>query len=257
MKKNLTYSVIVTTSLISLILFFSGFVLGIQNVLSSDGTALPTLPKEAATTTENWNIVALGDSLTRGIGDIEGKGYISILQQALTLSDNNAQLTNLAVSGATSSDLVQQLTNNGILRTISQANLLVITIGGNDLFHSAELQEINFDKIPETSQLYLSNLKIIVSSIREVNKTAPIYFLGLYNPFADLNFSEITTRIVLEWNFQTQLTTSTYENLNYVPIADIFDSNLSELLYTDHFHPNQEGYKRIGNRLIQLISPMQ
>lgn len=255
MRKNLVHNFIVITSLLSIVIFLTGFIFAIQNVLSSDSSTLPTLPNEVAKPTDTWNAIGLGDSLTRGIGDSEGNGYISLLLQALKANDTKSQLTNLAVSGATSTDLAQQLTTNGVLRSISQANLIVITIGGNDLFRSAGLQEIDLKNVTVTEQLYLDNLNQIITSIRAVNESAPIYLLGLYNPFGDLQFAELTTKVVVDWNYQAELLTLEYTNVNFVPIADIFQGSLEDVLYSDHFHPNKEGYRRISNRLIQLILP--
>lgn len=256
-KRNWMLSLIIITSLLSFFLFIGGFILGIQNVQSTNKSALPSLPTDTEEPVVGQQILGLGDSLTRGIGDTEGKGYINLLKEDLLINDSEVKLTNLAVSGATSTDLLKQLSEKGVIRSVSESNIIMITIGGNDLFRSANLEDIQLSDVDTSQKLYLSNLNSILTSIRNENKDAHIYLLGLYNPFENLEQSELTSKIVYQWNFKTQLLTLDYDNVTFVPVADIFQGNIGKLLYTDHFHPNHEGYRRISNRLLQLIAPNQ
>lgn len=258
-KSNKLYYAILLTSLVSLLLFSGGFVLGVESVLNARPSVLPNLPVEADERKEEINLVVLGDSLSRGLGDSKGVGYTGMLREAFQEHGvKRVQLTNLSVSGATSSDLLEQLSTKGVLRVISQADLITMTIGGNDLFRGAEdLQEINLAKIEEGQTRFKANLDQILSTVRQHNKEAPIYLIGIYNPFGDLEQAEQTTQIVMHWNYQAQLSTLAHHDVKHVPVADIFQGNLKELLYSDHFHPNDEGYRRIGTRLIELIDLSQ
>lgn len=134
MRKSLFHYFIIGASLVSLVIFAGGFVWGVQNTLSSEASDLPTLPVESDRESGKMNLVALGDSLSRGIGDAEGKGYVGLLRVKLEEGNPEVQLANLAVSGATSEDLLEQLKERGTLRSISRADLITFTIGGNDLF---------------------------------------------------------------------------------------------------------------------------
>jgi lysophospholipase L1-like esterase len=250
------YVVLMVFSISSFLLFSGGFIWGVKDLMNTGASPLPNLPiQRDQPTIDQWSIAALGDSLTRGIGDSDGVGYVGVLRNFLAESKNGeVQLTNLSVSGATSDDLVKQLSNQGALRVVAQANLIVMTIGGNDLFHGAgDLQEIDLEMIGSGRDQYLANLKKVMSTIRAVNAEAPIYLLGLYNPFGNLEQSVSTTKIVMEWNFETQLLTASFDDIIFVPVADIFQGQLENLLYNDHFHPNHEGYRLIGNRLTALI----
>jgi lysophospholipase L1-like esterase len=46
---------------------------------------------------------------------------------------------------------------------------------------------------------------------------------------------------------------NTYPNMILVPTADLFEQNLTKYMYTDHFHPNQEGYQRMAERAVQAL----
>jgi lysophospholipase L1-like esterase len=254
-QKSWVYYFILLTAICSLVLFTGGFIWGVQNVLSTNTSDLPTLPIESVEQDGKLNLVTLGDSLTRGIGDSKGVGYVGLLRESLSNEgENDIQLANLSVSGATSSDLLSQLSSKGVLHALSQADLIIMTIGGNDLFRGAgDLQEIDLKQIEDVQKRFHSNLRQIFNELRKNNNNAPIYLIGIYNAFGDLEQSEETTKIVTDWNYQTQLLSLSYKNVIFVPVADIFQGNLQSLLYSDHFHPNDEGYKLISNRLFDLI----
>ena len=73
--------------------------------------------------------VALGDSITAGYGLADGeKAFPEIVAEA-----KGYELTNLAVSGATSQDLLGVVQNSANTAVLANADLITITIGGNDL----------------------------------------------------------------------------------------------------------------------------
>jgi len=248
------------TALISLTIFIGGFVWGIDRVLGSVESEPPPAKLDPAITEQDstFQIVTLGDSLTRGIGDSSGRGgYVGLIREELQRNQSleNLQITNLAVSGATSTDLLEQIDERGVLRVISQADMIAMTIGGNDLFRGAgDLEEINEANLDEVKRLFNKNLQEILTTIRAHNATAPIYLFGLYNPFANLDNAEQTSQYVVDWNHQTQLTTLQFNDVVFVSTWDMFQGNLDHLLYTDHFHPNEEGYRMMAERLQILIN---
>ena len=60
------------------------------------------------TNTKDLTVVALGDSLTRGTGDVSGKGYVGIVTEELKkrLSPQEIAIYNLGINGQTSSELL-------------------------------------------------------------------------------------------------------------------------------------------------------
>ncbi|WP_431522073.1 GDSL-type esterase/lipase family protein [Guptibacillus hwajinpoensis] len=102
--------------------------------------------------------------------------------------------------------------------------------------------------------MYLENLSKGLKEVRELNKEAPIYFLGLFNPFSKA-FGDIPEidGIVKEWNEGSKEIASQYHDVTFVPIADIFLDTEENLLYKDAFHPNDEGYDLMGNRVVYYL----
>ena len=73
--------------------------------------------------------VALGDSITTGYGLGEGEQSFA----EIIAAENGYELINLAAEGATSADLLDVIQNEANAATLENADLITITIGGNDL----------------------------------------------------------------------------------------------------------------------------
>ena len=73
--------------------------------------------------------VALGDSITTGYGLGEGEQSFA----EIIAAENGYELINLAEDGATSADLLDVIQNEANAATLENADLITITIGGNDL----------------------------------------------------------------------------------------------------------------------------
>ncbi|MGC4377931.1 SGNH/GDSL hydrolase family protein [Fictibacillus sp. Mic-4] len=202
------------------------------------------------------HIAAFGDSLTRGTGDPEGKGYIGYLMQELKKKTKKPiTLSNSAIKGQTSSQLVKQLAEPEIRRQIKNATIILLTIGGNDLFQGGKaISHLDPTFMKRSEKTYLANVKKIYSTIRSLNQSATVFHIGLYNPFIDMEKSKLTSTIVRQWNFDSANTAADYKKIVYVPTFDLFELNVNDYLFNDKFHPNAAGYKLIGERVAALIT---
>ncbi|MFO7176846.1 GDSL-type esterase/lipase family protein, partial [Enterococcus faecium] len=82
--------------------------------------------------------------LTRGVGSTSGAGYVQPVSAAL--EEEGVRTQNLAVSGARTEDLLTQLEQPEVRRTIENARYITLTIGGNDLFNRGENVD-NFESV--------------------------------------------------------------------------------------------------------------
>ncbi|MCJ0588691.1 GDSL-type esterase/lipase family protein, partial [Enterococcus cecorum] len=134
------------------------------------------------------NYVALGDSLTEGVGDDTHKGgFVPIVADLL---QDKYQLTsiefdNFGKAGDRSDQILKRLRKNKKMqKTLSSANIITLTCGGNDLLkvireHIFSLKERTFVK---SQKQYQKQLTQLIQEIRKYNPKAPIYLLGIYNP---------------------------------------------------------------------------
>ncbi|PLR89865.1 GDSL family lipase [Bacillus sp. T33-2] len=245
-------------SWLSFLLLLFGFGWTIQNHFFGDPAeqAVRSEPAKQEKSRTGKTIVALGDSLTRGTGDADGKGYIGYLvDQLQEKSKEKITLHNLGVKGYRSEQLLSQVKESEIQRQIQQADAITITIGGNDLFQGGQtLVDLNNERISGLRQHYLLNLENIIAEVRAQNGEAMIFFVGLYNPFIDLNDAAMTTQAVRQWNFETSQLLDKHPQTVFVPTFDLFQLKVNDYLYSDKFHPNAEGYKLIAERVASLIT---
>ena len=255
--KNTTVRITTIIAALLSLLWLFGFAWSLQDSTFGHAVNLEkesTVQPEEAETKE-LTVLALGDSLTRGTGDETGQGYVGLVTTHLKEELDNVFVHNLGISGQTSTQLLQQLSEKNVLRQIEEADVILMTIGGNDLFQGGEtLTNLNFDNIKSLQEQYLKNLEQIFTTIRKANEQGTVFILGLYNPFIELDPTNVTNEVVRGWNYATETSTGKFKKIVFVPTFDLFQLSVNDYLYTDYFHPNQAGYELIGERLAPLIT---
>ncbi|MFQ7236194.1 MAG: GDSL-type esterase/lipase family protein, partial [Enterococcus hulanensis] len=119
---------------------------------------------------------------------------------------------------------------------------------------------------------YGTQVSDILAEMRELNPKAPIYVVGIYNPYY-LNFPDIKAMqtVVDNWNDETESLTKETANCFFVPVNDLLykgiatkdteettESSSSEVknnaLYDeDNFHPNNLGYQLMATAIREKI----
>ncbi|MEK3886108.1 SGNH/GDSL hydrolase family protein [Bacillus sp. FSL K6-3431] len=205
------------------------------------------------------SVVAVGDSLTQGVGDIQDLGgYIPYLQAKLEASKliSTANFQNFGVRGNRSDQLLKRLNKENVKTAIVDADLVIITIGGNDIMQvfKENMMGLELNKFVAAENGYSKTLHEIFMTIRQYNNEAGIVLIGIYNPFIKW-FSDIKemSTIVENWNQTSLEEVSNVDRAIFVPIANIFENNEESLLYTDYFHPNNRGYELIGDRIFSQL----
>lgn len=220
--------------------------------------------------------VALGDSLTQGVGDKTGQGgFVPLLAQGIG-NQYGYQVTydNYGVSGNTSRQILKRMDETEIVSSLKKADMMTLTVGGNDLRqtildHITHLEIAVFD---EPAKEYSKRLLKIIDRARENNPHLPIYVIGIYNPFY-LNFPELTEMqtVVDNWNQVTASTVESLDGVYFVPINDLLykgldgEAGISQSTSTpskvannllaeeDSFHPNNTGYEIMNKAVMEAI----
>ncbi|WP_308634343.1 GDSL-type esterase/lipase family protein [Paenibacillus silvisoli] len=204
-----------------------------------------------------FRIVALGDSLTRGAGDPDGKGYVGYMVDALKLkaADQEILVQNYGVNDMRTPELAASLEKPAVRSELQAADVIVISTGGNDLFQGGEtLGNLDPSNIESIQESYAAQLDGVLKDVRAVNPAAKLFLIGLYNPFIALTESRTTTKIVRDWNYRTAETAASYSDTVLVPTLDLFQLKVQDYLARDQFHPNAKGYRLIGERVASLIT---
>lgn len=245
-------------------IFAAGFTAALQGHLGEpvdpSATPVPTPEAAAAATTADgaFHIVALGDSLTRGAGDAAGSGgYPERLAAALRKEGMTASVDNLAVDGSETGDFLRKMNEADVIRRVAAANVIVVSIGGNDLSHSLRSfapGETATDPTATALSGASLNLQRILPLLRESNPSAPIRILGLYNPFPETFDKRTAKETLLKWNVALEEASYSVSGASVVPIADLFDER-PDRLSPDRFHPGPNGYAEIAARVLSTLNP--
>ncbi|MHC0035352.1 SGNH/GDSL hydrolase family protein [Pseudoneobacillus sp. C159] len=207
---------------------------------------------------KDQKIVAIGDSLTQGVGDETGTGgYVGILQNTFDDHHLNISIENFGKRGNRSDQLLKRLEQKSITTAIKKSDIVLITIGANDIMRvvKTNFTHLNsLDPFIDEREYYTERLRSIFNKINELNPDAQIYLIGFYNPF-ERYFSNIEqlNMIMTNWNDAGKSVTEEYANVEYIPIDDIFIPSEVDLLSDDYFHPNTSGYKLIAKRVLENL----
>lgn len=206
----------------------------------------------SARTSGSIHVVAIGDSLAHGLGDASGRGFVGDVSQMYRSVGRKVVQSNLGIDGLTTSGLQRELGQTEVQTLLQSANVVLVSIGGNDLNDAAGLPNLNNVRIAAARQQFDENVQSIFTSIRHVNPNAPILWIGLYNPYGQVHATaQQTDAVVQSWNADAVRIAEGVPGAVAVQTFDLFQLHPEQFLYVDHFHPNQAGYARIANRIWQ------
>lgn len=255
-------------------LFFIGFII-LFNILLPKSNSQLQKKDFIAKQVKTVHYVAIGDSLTEGIGDTTNQGgFVSILANDLhTNYGYQVEVDNYGVAGNTSSQILKRMTNeSAIEESLKTADLMTLTVGGNDVLAviRKNLSHLTLEDFQQASRTYQERLGNILDKARQDNPELPIYVLGIYNPFY-LSFPGMTEmqEVIDQWNLQTQEVIADYTAVYFVPINEVIykgiaDEYVDETITTevgvnnalfeeDRFHPNTIGYRLMANAVGEVI----
>lgn len=166
----------------------------------------------------NDTIVAIGDSLTSGVGAQPANSYPSVLSSLL-----NRPVVNEGVPGDKTKDVILRL--DGILSK-HQPKLVLLCIGGNDFLRKTKRKRI------------VENLSSIIRKIR--SSGSDLVLIAVPEPGLFLSDSDIYQQLS--------------EQLQVTLLSDVLSDYLSDdELKSDAIHLNSEGYRRLAENIKQLL----
>ena len=218
-----------------------------KNPLGSHLTEVISLTKTQVKGNQFLRYVALGDSLTVGVGTpLFSRAfvdrYLELSEQALK---HAIYLNIFAKIGATTEEILQCLSMPEVAVNISFADIITLTAGGNDLIHAAETFLITkkSQDLEDALNKSMAHIGKIIDKIHTLNPpqkhTYIIRLLNLYNPFPDIPEADSWIQ-----NFNAHL--AMFSKMPHIGVVDIyhpFAGRQGELLSLDHIHPNSTGYK--------------
>ncbi|WP_151737715.1 GDSL-type esterase/lipase family protein [Paenibacillus tengchongensis] len=202
----------------------------------------------------SYQYAAIGDSLTTGFGALPGNGFVPAYRRmAERRLGTPVSLTNLGVNGMTTEGLEQRLKNDYNYRmAVRDAELITISIGGNDLIKAAKAAGSRPGDLSPLLQKAFRNCRRnfgdIMGTIAQLKAglRSPyiIRIVGLYNPYPQVD--EAT-----DWVKAFNRYAAGYSSpvCGFASIYNEFAGHEQALLFIDRLHPNGRGYQVIASKL--------
>lgn len=181
---------------------------------------------------KNVKLVAVGDSLTYGQGDEEKDGgYVGSIKQKIQnkYKKTTVSTANYGVSGDRSDQILARLNKQKKMQTdLKNADVIVVTVGGNDLMQTLE-KDIMMDSqskiqssINQAQGTYENKLNQLFTAIRKENQYAPIFVMSIYNPVYTY-FPDVVAinDSIKQWNQATEKVTKKYTKMHFVSIYKV------------------------------------
>ncbi|QXE01225.1 GDSL-type esterase/lipase family protein [Terribacillus sp. DMT04] len=209
---------------------------------------------------EDLHITAIGDSLTQGVGDKTDKGgYVGILQQTFEQTEDRVKIDNFGKRGNRTDQMLKRMEDPVISASLENADVVLITIGANDIMKVTKdhFTNLDYDDYSKAMPAYEERMKEIFQKIDTLNPDAEVYLIGFYNPFEE-NFPELKEQlgtIIKEYNSIGEKIAQNEEQ-HYIETVDLFQNETANLLSDDYFHPNEIGYGKVAERVLESIKPV-
>ena len=258
---------------------------------------LMSLAVTAQAATKPELMLALGDSITTGYGlenyfegddAYECDSYITLVANAMGLVPKESYL-NKAVNGATSADLLALLPD--LTKQLGYSDLIVVTIGGNDLLGAIPLvasaisgknitslgsaidaltaatpadfaalsNNANFQRqMGSVLTKFANNLAGIAEIIKKDAPNARVIFLKQYNPMKNVigfgDFGNFADTLIAQINASIDqvCAASGFEVLDAPSVIDINAVGLTNMLNYD-IHPNAAGHVELAKLLASYL----
>ncbi|TKC18815.1 GDSL-type esterase/lipase family protein [Robertmurraya kyonggiensis] len=202
------------------------------------------------------NVVALGDSITYGTGDSKKMGYVERVKTQLEEKEGlPVFVKNYGVPRLTSENILEKLEDATILEEIKKANYIFLYIGTNDFrkWIKPTGDKLTWHNMMKGKIIFSANLQKIVEKVRNENKLAQIYVMGLYHPYTEFDNQQEILNIIELWNHEMVNVTHKFEESYFVPTLDVFLNKPKMEYFQDKIHPNSDGYQAIADRVMERI----
>jgi len=199
------------------------------------GPQEPAPPAAPAATPEDSGrpkIVALGDSLTAGLGLLENQAYPALLQKKLEEDGYDWEVVNAGVSGDTSAAGLQRL--DWALQE-QNVRVLIVELGANDGLRGLPVDQMkkNLASIIEAAQT--RRIAVLLAGMEAPPNYGPEYASSFREVYRDL---------------------AGQYHVIFVPFMLDKVAGIATLNQSDGIHPNIEGTQIVAETLWHALRPM-
>lgn len=176
-------------------------------------------------------IVALGDSLTAGLGIEADAAYPALLAERLRDEGYEFEVVNAGVSGDTSAGALRRL--DWVLD--GDVRILIVALGGNDGLRGLSVPEMKRNLSEIITRAQARGVTVLLAGMEAPPNMGPQYTRAFRQAFADL---------------------AREHDVAFVPFLLDGVAAVGELNQRDGIHPNEEGARRIAEHLWPALEPL-
>jgi acyl-CoA thioesterase I len=217
--------------------FVAGLALCLLTAACSGDTRADSEPKPPApallpsTVDERPKIVALGDSLTAGLGLVESESYPGLLQAQIDAHGYEFEVINAGVSGDTSAGGLRRL--DWVLK--DDVKVLIVALGANDGLRGLSVPQMknNLSQILERAQE--RGIAIILAGMEAPPNYGAEYAASFRKVYADL---------------------AQKYRVTFVPFLLAGVAGVSDLNQADGIHPTSEGTAIVAESIWRALHPV-
>jgi len=199
-----------------------------RTLLVSIGLLLLALPLPAA---DPHVLICYGDSITAGLGLLEGESFSYALQRQLDAQGYHYKVVNQGTSGATTKDAVAALPT--VLRL--HPEVVIVEFGGNDGLRGLPLDQTRHNLDQVLTSLESAHIKILLAGITLPPNYGPDYIKSF-----DQLFHTLATQ------HHVAFVPMIYKDLVHVPGT----------IQQDGIHPTAKGSEIIAKTLLPTLKPL-
>ena len=198
---------------------------------ASREAAAATVPADPDAPPARPRIVALGDSLTIGLGLLEQEAYPALLQNKINEAGYQFEVVNAGVSGDTSA---------GGLRRLDWAlegnvKVLIVAFGGNDGLRGLPVAQMKENLSQIIDKARERNIVIILAGMEAPPNFGQEYATGFRQAFRDVALNK---RVL------------------FIPFLLNNVAGKPELNQADGIHPNQQGTQIVADTVWSVLEPL-
>jgi acyl-CoA thioesterase-1 len=184
----------------------------------------------AADVAETPRIVALGDSLTAGLGLPAGAAYPALLQRKIDALGLNYEVMNAGVSGDTSAGGLSRL--DWALE--GDVRILIVALGGNDALRALPPDELgrNLSTIIERAQA--KHVTVVLAGMEAPRNFGRDYVVQFHQVYPEL---------------------ARKYNVALVPFLLQDVAGIDRLNQRDGIHPTEEGAEIVADNVWKVLKP--
>lgn len=213
-----------TAICVAAILLF--YLMGCGNDPASNDTGSKAAP---AAETAGKTIVAVGDSLTAGLGVDESMAYPALLQKKLAESGYHFNVVNAGVSGETSSGALSRI--EWVISSL-KPDIIILETGANDGLRGIDTEVLkkNLDRI--VSIIKAHHIKVLLCGMEMLPNLGPEYVKA---------FARIYPGVAREYD---------------IPLMPFFLEGVAgdpHFNQPDGIHPTAKGYRRIVDHIYPYV----